>query len=229
MQGCLPEAVTCWTVSPVALKAKAPSDGALGALNRGISPDNTPWKETGRTRLEFGALLEVSYYRYRCQATAFRVQGLTFQGIGAMESTSGRMRLLQQAMSAIAADRSRAPRDCWTSKAEIFVLWNFVVYEKSRFGNVDLFWKADATFAHPGRECVRAGSRTVGRRVLVAAPVTGHEHLHIQHIVTVISTMGARVKFRRPLFVSLSDRHKGISLRGWYPWIPRLCWRWRQA
>jgi hypothetical protein len=30
----------------------------LGDLDRGIQPENTPWKETGRTRLEFSALLD---------------------------------------------------------------------------------------------------------------------------------------------------------------------------
>ena len=43
----------------------------------------------------------------------------------------------------------------------------------------------------------------MGQSMLVASPSTIIVHLHIQHIVTVIGTMGARVKFRRAVPVSL--------------------------
>ena len=39
----------------------------------------------------------------------------------------------------------------------VFDLWNFVVNENSRFGNVDLFCKAEVKFVHLGQECCEQG------------------------------------------------------------------------
>jgi hypothetical protein len=85
----------------------------------------------------------------------------------------------------------------------VFAVWNFVANEKSRFENVDLYGKAGVPFVRVGSGLLRAGPRAVGRRVLAASPATKHEHSHIHYVVTVISIVGARVKFRRAVPVSL--------------------------
>ena len=48
--------------------------------------------------------------------------------------------------------------------------------------------------------------------MLVASPATNNEHSHIHYIVTVISIMGARVKFKRTVSVSLCLETQGYQL-----------------
>jgi len=74
-------------------KARAPSDGALGALDRGIQPDNTPWKETGRTRLEFSALLEVKLLPLSMPSNGFPCAWHDMLGNRCSENTGGRMKI----------------------------------------------------------------------------------------------------------------------------------------
>ena len=85
----------------------------------------------------------------------------------------------------------------------VFDVWNFVVNEKSRFGDVDLFWKAEAKFVHRGRECYEQGLVPWDKECWWHQPATSNEHSHIHHIGTVINIMGARVKFKRTVSVRL--------------------------
>ena len=72
-------------------KARAPSDWKLGAFDRGISPDNTPWKETGRTRLKLNALLEVKVLPLSVPSNGFPCARPDILGNRCRESTRGRM------------------------------------------------------------------------------------------------------------------------------------------
>jgi hypothetical protein len=57
--------------------ANAPSDAALGALYREIYPGNRSWNKTGRTYLEFNALLNMKILSGLSPRNCFSMKGLT--------------------------------------------------------------------------------------------------------------------------------------------------------
>jgi hypothetical protein len=70
-------------------KANAPSDAALGALYREIYPGNRSWNETGRTCLEFSALLDVKILSGLSSRNCFSMKSLTYRGIDAAKTPVG--------------------------------------------------------------------------------------------------------------------------------------------
>jgi hypothetical protein len=62
----------------------------------------------------------------------------------------------------------------------------------------------------------------VGRRVLAALPATNNEQSHIHHIVTVISIMGARVRFMWTVSVNFELETRGYQLKRLITVDPRL-------
>jgi hypothetical protein len=70
-------------------KANAPSDAALGALYREIYLGNRSWNETGRTCLEFSALLDVKILSGLSSRNCFSMKSLTYRGIDAAKTPVG--------------------------------------------------------------------------------------------------------------------------------------------
>jgi hypothetical protein len=94
----------------------------------------------------------------------------------------------------------------------VFDLWNFVVNEKSRFGNDDLFRKADVKFVHLGQECYEQGLVRWDKACLWHHPPQSLCIYTSIISVTVIWMMRARVRFMRTVSASLCLKTQGYQL-----------------